>query len=465
VWYQVFPERFANGNPANDPSGPDTNLLAWNAPWDTASVYELEQSWAQYAVDPRFYRPASLSSGGVLPATIYRRRFGGDLQGVVQRLDHLQSLGVTGLYLCPVFHAQSLHKYEAADHRHIDPTLGHPGDPGPMGNARSAIIHDPSETADPATWRWTADDRYLLETLRPEARERNLRVVLDGVWNHVGLWNWAFMDVVEHGVNSPYAEWFECRFDDTGTLVGWEGWSQPNGALPEFKHTDDGDLNPGVKAFVFDLTRRWMDPNNDGDPSDGIDGWRLDVANEIGRKFWADWRTLVRSINPDALIIGEIWFPGGDYFDGTAFDAQMNYPFAYQIAGWLSLDPAMTSERLARGLEQVYSNAPHTDLAQMTLLASHDTERVASLMHNPGRAGVRGFDQGANSFDTGTGYNARRPDERAFNLSVLGAALHATLPGSPMIYNGDELGMYGADDPNNRKPIPWPDLQDRKSVV
>ncbi len=455
VWYQVFPERFANGEPANDPGQDPGELgsvtLPWDHPWYAVSIDEVEAAWHRRQAQPEIddYRPSRL--GGAWDAVVYRRRFGGDLEGVVQELDWMQSLGVNGLYLCPVFASRSLHKYDARDHRHVDP---HFGPPDPDG--RQMTFTPPEDPADETTWLWTEADRYLIDTLIPEAKKRGIRVVLDGVWNHVGIDHWAFRDMYEHGEESRFADWFDARFDDQGRLIGWSGWARENGDLPEFEQID-GDLNPGVKAHIFAVTRRWMDPNGDGDPSDGIDGWRLDVAAEVGRAFWRDWRELVKSINPEAIIVGEVWFDADDYFDGTAFDAQMNYPFAFAAANLLALDPSPTAREFFDAMDRVSGRRPAVDLMQYTLLASHDTERVASMMMNPARGATqRNYDANAGRDEVWRGdYDPSDPTDAALERSVLAAALQATWPGAPMIYAGDELGLPGADDPSNRIPIDW----------
>lgn len=452
VWYQVFPERFDNANPANDPRGLDTVLLPWDAPWYEAHPLEIEAAFARRVGRGGGIRPES--PAGAFASVVYRRRYGGDLQGVVRRLDHLAALGVDGLYLCPVFAAPSLHKYDASDYRHVDPAFGAPGAadrPGPPAS--------PGEAGDETAWPWTDADRSLVDVLLPAARARGIRVILDGVWNHVGREHWAFKDVARRGASSPYAGWFDAEFDEAGRLAGWSAWDGANGALPEFRQTDAGDINEGAKRHIFAVTRRWMDPNGDGDPSDGIDGWRLDVAAEIGRPFWQDWRALVRSINPDAYIVGEVWFDAADYFDGTAFDAQMNYPAASAIASWLSIRPGTTAAELAEDLRRVFDHAPAHDLAQMNPITSHDTERLVSLMANPGGQSGRGYDQGAGIEAVATGsYDPLSADRGAMEASRVAIAMLAVLPGSPMLYNGDEFAMPGADDPSNRAPIPWPDL-------
>jgi len=451
VYYQIFPERFRNGNPGNDPGGPFVYRMPWGADWYTVSDEELSVNKA--AAMARGDRMSFNRPAGLLYDVVWHRRFGGDLQGVVEKLDHIASLGVDAIYFTPIFDAPSMHKYDAADFAHIDPTLGHPGTLDPHRPPASA----PFDPFDETTWAWTEADRYFIEVVIPEARARGLRVVLDGVWNHTGREFWAFRDLVERGRESAFKDWYAgVRFDAEGRLVSWQAWDRPNGHLPKFRQTPEGDLVEPVKRHIFAVTRRWMDPDGDGNTARGIDGWRLDVAAEIGIPFWRDWRAHVRGINPDAVLIAEIWYDAApSYFHGVAFDAQMNYPFAYPVTSWLGSAPEVTADALSRGLRAVFNNPPHHDLAQMNLVDSHDVERIASMMHNPGRT----YEQGAAMHnDPDPDYDPGRPSPEAFDRAVLSTALLATYQGAPMFYYGNEFGMYGADDPDNRKPVPWPDL-------
>ncbi|MEZ6234894.1 MAG: alpha-amylase family glycosyl hydrolase [Phycisphaerales bacterium] len=449
VWYQVFPERFANAKSANDPSTPGTYTPAWTSDFYSTTPLETESAWAGAAAWDRQRRIHSTSSP--IARVIPFRRYGGDLQGVAARLDHLQSLGVTAIYLCPVFQARSEHKYETSDHRHIDESLGN------RGPARPVWSPDPLETADPATWRWTEADRFLVDVLIPEVHARGMRIVLDGVWNHVGREHWAFQDVMRNGRSSPYADWFRVRFDADGRVVSWTGWDRTNGDLPEFAQTREGDLVAPVKAHIFAVTRRWMDPNNDGDPSDGIDGWRLDVAPDVGIAFWRDWHALVKSINPEAVTIGEIWDPADRWIDAGCFDAQMGYPVAMALLDWLRGNE--DSSWLARRVERLIGDASAHDRTNMCLMSSHDTERFASMLQNPGREydAARGAVRGT-VLASGEAYHAGRAAPETYDRVVLAFAILTALPGSPMLFQGDEFGMVGGDDPECRKPVPWPDL-------
>jgi glycosidase len=202
----------------------------------------------------------------------------------------------------------------------------------------------------------------------------------------------------------------------------------------------------------MDVTRRWMDPNGDGDPSDGVDGWRLDVPNEVPMGFWRAWRDVVKATNPDAYIVGEIWKRADAWLDGETFDAVMNYPFAQAVVAWVSgdLKPSELDARLAT-LRLSYPEQASAVL--QNLLAGHDTDRLVSMIANPGR----GYDQ-ANSERPGSRYVGARPSPDAYRRAQLAVLVQMTYVGAPMVWYGDEIGMFGSDDPFCRKPMIWPDL-------
>ena len=251
---------------------------------------------------------------------MFDRRLGGDLQGVLDRVPYLDSLGVTAVYFNPVFWAASLHKYDATSYHHIDPYFG----PDPEGD----IAMVANETSDPATWVMTSADRLFFR-LVDALHQRGIKVVLDGVFNHTGTQFWAFQNLALRQQASPYADWYEVTaWDDPATPQSefdWTGWWGYKPLAVLANNADGTDLLPAVKAHVWDATRRWMDPNGDGDPSDGIDGWRLDVAGEVPDGFWRDWNALVHEINPDALTIAEEWGDATDYLSRAGFQSTMNY--------------------------------------------------------------------------------------------------------------------------------------------
>lgn len=440
VWYNIFPERFDNAEPRNDQGWPHGTPTGWQNNWFTVTPDEFEASANRAIASPSRYRDDHERDRQPLHDVVFERRFGGDIQGIQRRLDHVESLGATAIWLCPVFDAVSLHKYDATDHRHIDPNLGWPGKVPP--NARQEFTQDHNH------WDWTPADLAFVGGLIPAVHKRQMKLIIDGVWNHVGTAHPAFQNALEQGAASPYSGWFDLHYDGSGRVTAWRAWDRRNGNLPAFSQRK-GDLVAGPKRHVFDVTSRWMDPNGDGDPSDGIDGWRLDVANEVGMAFWKDWRNHVRSINPDAVLFGELWFDGEDYFGGKAFDAQMNYPVAFALLPWLSGEP---NAEIAEDLTKALDHHPATVLTQMNLLASHDTARLVSLLANPGLGYDQGAGLGASDFDRS------KPNPESYDRLELAYAVLTALPGSPMVFAGDELGMWGADDPENRKPLPWPDL-------
>lgn len=442
VWYQIFPERFRNGEPANDPgAAPYERLIRWQADWWATQPGEVPGA-------ENFYRGAG---------NVWQRRYGGDIQGIREKLGYLRELGVTALYLNPVFEAASMHKYDARDFRHIDGgfTVRRPGGVPAAGE----------KSPDPATWEWTEGDKLFLDFVA-EARRMGFRVVLDLVCNHVGRDHPYFRDVMERGPESPYASWFEIeRFADvhptTEAMFGQPGgmhfraWDGPNGLLPVFRHDPELGLAPGPFEHMMAITRRWMAP--DGDASRGIDGWRLDVANEVPSAFWRRWRQEVKRINPDALIIGEIWTPATPWLQGDQFDGVMNYQYAmaaqrFFVNQRLATTPSQFAQELHR-LADLYPR--QATLVLMNLHDSHDTDRLASMFVNPDRP----YD-GANRLqDNGPDYSIAKPDSEQYQRMIQAIEFQMTSLGAPMLYYGTEAGMWSPDDPSNRQPFVWKDLE------
>ncbi|MDX1546217.1 MAG: alpha-amylase family glycosyl hydrolase, partial [Rhodothermales bacterium] len=391
--------------------------------------------------------------------TVYHRRYGGDLQGVIDKLDYLKELGINTIYFNPVFYARSLHKYDGNSFHHIDPYFG----PDPEGDL--AIIAQ--ETSDPATWQWTAADRLFLR-LVDEAHRRGLRVLIDGVWNHTGRDFFAFLDLYENQEASTYKDWYIVnRFDDPATEANefdYEGWWGVE-SLPIFADTEDGeDLHPGPKQYVFDATARWMDPDGDGDPADGIDGWRLDVANEVPLGFWADWNAHVRALNPAAYTVTEIWHDAAAFLQEGGFSATMNYHgFAFPVKAFL-IDRAVPPSRFGAMLDERRAQYPEAmQFVLQNLIDSHDTDRLASMILNrdpaDGAQEQFGYDRAVTPMHgQSPDYRVHAPGETDRHLQRLVALFQMTYLGAPMIYYGTEAGMWGADDPDDRKPMVWPDL-------
>jgi len=395
VFYQIFPDRFAGSSRVPKP-GP-------LEPWDA-------------------------------PPTNYGFK-GGDLLGIVEHLDHIESLGVNALYLTPIFQSASNHRYHTYDYLAVDPLLG--GD---------------------------AAFRELLDA----AHGRGMRVVLDGVFNHTGRGFWPFHHVLETGAGSPYRSWF--HYDEAALEQGRPVNAYPAGRLRSGVATDEpvpGEternvavdagsakarlgyeawwgmpalpkLNvaePAVREYLWNVAEHWL--------RFGIDGWRLDVPAEIDdREFWAEFRRRCRAINPEAYLVGEIWHVAPDWLSGDRFDALMNYPLAEAIIGFVGgrslnepllkahheygLVTRMDGPRFAARLAELLdAYAPETTAVQLNLLDSHDTPRVLSLLGG---------------------------DREALELAVL---LQATLPGAPCTYYGGEVGVMGGIDPDSRRAFPW----------
>ena len=352
VFYQIFPERFANGDRSNDP--PEV------AGWDCLPTRE--------------------------------NFFGGDLQGIIAHLDYIVDLGVTALYLTPVFAARSNHKYDTSDYLTVDPAFG---------------------------------STELLRRLVEACHRQGLRVVLDAVFNHCGDGFWAFQDVVAHGAQSPYAQWFQS--------VNHPVRSEPlsyqtcGGAafLPKLNLA-----NRDVRDHLLHVAQYWIRTCD-------IDGWRLDVPWKAPMDFWREFRAAVKAVKPDAYIAGETWRDTAYWLAGDTCDGVMNYPLRDCILDYCLRD-AMDAEdfdHFTARLRQVHGQA---DAANLNLLGSHDTPRLMTLS-----AG-----------------NVQR--------AMLAAVLQFTLPGVPMVYYGDEIGMLGENDPDCRRTMRWDSLewnQDMRALV
>lgn len=358
VFYQIFPDRFARSERVRKPG----NLEPWDGP-PTRHGYK-----------------------------------GGDLWGVVERLDTLTDLGVTALYLNPVFQSASNHRYHTHDYHQVDPMLG--------GNE-------------------------ALRGLLDASHDRGMRVVLDGVFNHAGRGFFEFSDLLENGPASAYVDWFRVRSFPLNAYgegeIGYAAWAgRP--ALPEFETDTDA-----VREFLFDVGTRWL--------AFGIDGWRLDVPNEIDDDgFWQEFRRRCREVNPEAYLVGEIWGDAGRWLQGDQFDAVMNYPLGRRIfgfvadeldmheiaqSGWGEIerrDAAETADAIGAELARYH---PDVVASQLNLLGSHDTPRLRTVLCD---------------------------DQDAVRLAY---AMLLTLPGAPCIYYGDEIGMAGGHDPACRAAIPW----------
>ncbi len=298
TFYQIFPDRFCNGNPANDP--PDV------------------RRWGQPPTPDSF--------------------FGGDLDGIIEKLPYLLDLGVNAIYLNPIFASPSTHHYDTHDYFQVDPRLG-----------------------DLETWR----------RLVRRAHESGIRLVLDGVFNHCGRGFFAFQDLLQNGPASPYRDWFHVNgfplnaYEEhlPPNYLGW--WNLRS--LPKLN-----TAHPAVRHYIFSVARYWLEQ--------GADGWRLDVPNEIDDdSFWRAFRAVVKETNPDAYLVGEIWHDGQRWLQGDQFDGITHYELRTWLLEWL-VEGKYRSLAMLHRLQTLLERYPPAVLqAQLTVLGSHDTARLLTV--------------------------------------------------------------------------------------
>jgi glycosidase len=362
VFYQIFPDRFASSDQVTKP----TNL----EPWDAAPTCHGFK--------------------------------GGDLLGVVERLDYLQDLGINAIYFNPIFQSTANHRYHTYDYYQVDPILG--------GNE-------------------------AFHTLLDAAHQRSMRIVIDGVFNHASRGFFQFNHILENGPLSPYIDWFivngfplNAYTDDAEpNYAAW--WNLPD--LPKL-NTD----NDRVFEFLMTVAEHWI--------QEGIDGWRLDVPLDIKTPgFWETFRQRCKAVNPKAYILAEIWEQGAEWLQGEHFDGVMNYVLNRACLGFFggsSLDTSfqpggfpiesLDGPAFATMVERAMDTIPWAiTLTQLNLLSSHDMPRFLTLVQG---------------------------DTRRMKLAVL---FQMSFPGAPCVYYGDEIGLPGRRDPDNRRAFPWDESQ------
>ena len=461
VWYQIFVERFYNGDKKNDPKAEDISIEPLNlrapAGW---SVTAWNKSWSEQ-------EPWASRAGLSFNEGLQYRRYGGDLQGVMDKLDYLQDLGVNALFLNPINHAASLHKYDASSYHHVDANFG----PDPKGDLAMMAAENP---IDPTTWKWTAADKLFLKLVK-ELHKRKMHIIMDYSWNHVGTRFWAWQDILKNQEKSVYKDWFAIKtWDKPATPASeftYEGWANVP-SLPEIRKVDiktkrvsghpyEGNIDPGAKKHMFDVAKRWLAPN--GDAADGIDGFRLDVADQIGLGFWREFRTHIRAIQPEAYTVGEIWWEEWPdklmdplpYVKGDVFDAVMFYqiyrPSRYFFAkGTISIDAKQFKDSMNHHLNRLPVAARN---AMMNTSASHDAPRVLTDFANPNKYKFKAKPEDDPKYFTG------KPDDETYKRVRLYLVSLFTGVGAPQIWNGEEMGMWGADDPHSRKPLWWKEMK------
>lgn len=341
VFYQIFPERFANGDKSIDPS----NVEPWG--------------------------------GKPKPDNF----FGGDLQGVIDHLDHLKELGVNAIYFTPVFQATTNHKYDTVNYMKVDPHFG---------------------------------DNALLKKLVQTCHDNGIKVMLDAVFNHSGYSFPPFQDVIKNQQNSKYVDWFHIREFPIVT--------DPRPNFDTFAFTPLmpklNTENPEVKEYLLDVAKYWIEEI-------GIDGWRLDVANEVDHQFWRDFRNTVKEANPEAYILGEIWHNSLPWLQGDQFDAVMNYPVTNTTLDFFCKE-TIDAEQFMSGIDEMHVSYPlQVNQVAFNLLDSHDTPRLLTICEE---------------------------DQRKLRLAV---TFQLTYLGTPCIYYGDEIGLTGGHDPDCRKTMIW----------
>ncbi len=369
--------------------------------------------------------------------------------GIEKKIPYLKELGINAIYLNPVFYGISSHKYDAVCHHHIDPFLG----PDPQKDLRT--LQNSAETDDSETWLWTEADKYFLHLVKT-LHENGMRIILDGVFNHTGRHFFAFRDILHHGQESSYSGWYKITRWDESLPDGfdYEGWAGTK-FLPEFRQ-EKGTLVQGPEQYVKNVIERWTRPEIN--PDAGIDGWRLDVASCIPLTFWEKFRSWVRKLNPEAYIVAEIVDCMPSCFMKKSFDALMNYPFGH-ISREFFLEKKLSAKKTLLELEKLIKLYPQpVSYAMQNLYNSHDTPRLASQIVNRDIPSSTWNDLffPARVKDNPE-YSVHAPRKKDIDIQKMMLLLQFAFVGAPLIYYGEESGMWGANDPDCRKPMIWPE--------
>ena len=544
IWYNIFPDRFYNGNHYNDPIfnefGPEAfkpNILheqnfveeyRWEKSNNVISHFDRNR-WTSDFREQTIWE--KLGEREIDYSLKYARMYGGDLQGIKEKIPYMKELGINAVWLNPVFFSYQNHKYGANDFRHISPDFGTIKTSGEthgveinrnnkygnksyvdvLGNKATTSSelkllevnlkgenrgkNGYGETEDPATWVWTESDLIMVDLIK-EFHKNGIRVIFDGVFNHSSSEHWTFNMVLADGENSKYKDWY--KFTDFGqhvqitddmsdeqafeTLIAnrkrtiynaWGGFD----SLPEFN-----TFNQEYKEYIFNITRKWM-YGPDGKESenwmedDGIDGWRLDVPNCLeNQNFWNEWREVVKGSKKDSYITAELWGnASGDINGGNKFDTVMNYEWLKTVIGFFinqsregGVRYKLKAQDFFNELREKRTWYPYQALqASQNLNGSHDTDRLYSRIVND--VVGRNLEEGK---QLEKGYNGIRPDLasnyhpnttidwrnspiKPKDILKLISIFQMTYIGAPMLFYGDEVGMWGATDPYCRKPMLW----------
>jgi cyclomaltodextrinase len=390
VYYYIFPERFRNGDKSNDPK---PGVARYHA-----GTVELHPNWLD--------KPWVPKSGDGSDEHYNNDFFGGDLAGIIDKLDYIRDLGANAIYMTPIFRASSNHKYDTADYKNIDPGFGSNAD---------------------------------FERLTREAARRGMRVVTDTSLNHTGADSIYFDRYGNFGSGgafegsrvrpgSPYASWYS--FDPSHPnpdkqFKGWVGVTD----LPELNKA-----SPGWRNYAYrdpdSVMKLWLDR--------GASGWRMDVAPWVSDDFWREWRSAIKAHKPDALTVAETWWDASKYFLGDMFDSTMNYIFRNTVQEYAAGGNAAVLYRQIELMREAYP--PQAFYALMNLLSTHDQARALHVF----------------------GWHDDKQDPKLIALAKqrlkLAVLFQMIFPGAPTVYYGDEVGVTGGDDPFNRATYPWADL-------
>ncbi|PEJ60772.1 alpha-glycosidase [Bacillus sp. AFS002410] len=342
IWYQIFPDRFASGNNKNNPSD--------SIPW-----------------------------GSTLPTSL--SYFGGDLEGIIQKIHYLKNLGISGIYLTPIFEANSNHKYNTINYFRVDPTFG---------------------------------DEKILKLLIKKCHENNIRVMLDAVFNHTSASFPPFQDALQNGKNSAFYDWF--HFYSENNQLTYETFSFVK-EMPKL-NTE----NKEVQNFLIEIGSYWIKEFN-------IDGWRLDVANEIDHYFWKHFNKKMKEMKNDLFIVGEIWHHAMPWLRGDEFDSVMNYPLMKSLLAYFGYQTISTTN-YQNSINDLIATYPLTVIKTLfNVIGSHDTPRILT--------------------------QCNQNEKRVILLYVF----LFTFFGTPCIYYGDEIGLQGGNDPECRSCMLWDQSQ------
>jgi len=350
VWYQIFPERFCNGNKENDP----INVLEWNSKLP---------SWDDF--------------------------FGGDIEGITSKLDYLSDLGINGLYLCPIFKAPSNHKYDTINYFEVDPHFG---------------------------------DKEVFKTFMELAHKKGFKVMLDAVFNHIGDDSPQWQDVILHGKESRYADWFHInefpvKYSETKDFEFANDITYDTFAFtPHMPKLNTA--NSEVRSYLLDIAKYWVKEFD-------IDAWRLDVANEIDHHFWKLFHEELCNLKEDFYILGEVWNSAQPWLQGDEFHGSMNYAYTEIIEQYFAQKMISSEKFISLLNEQLMTYRKQTNAVMMNMMDSHDTPRITTICQG--------------------------------NVELMHTimAFMFMQPGSPCIYYGTEIALEGGPDPDSRRCMDW----------